>query len=112
MQKIKDLKVGDTVVVYSDSKRDDPVEYVVATIGRTKITACHPEFERCKKTFTKENGYGEYGFYLFPGNMEEYLVFAEEKELTRRFRQEFSSMYSLHLTKDQIDRIKNILNEK
>ena len=111
MKKFNELKKGDTVVVYSDNKRDEPVEYVVATIGHKKITACHPEYDRFKKSFFKENGYGEYGFYLFPGNMEEYLVFAEDKELTRKFRQEFSSMYSLHLTKDQIERIRNIINE-
>lgn len=111
MKKFNELKKGDTVVVYSDSKRDDPVEYVVTTIGSTKITACHPEYERCKKSFNKEHGYGDYGFYLFPGNMEEYLVFAEEKELTKEFRKDISSMYHLHLTKGQIERIRNIINE-
>ena len=111
MKKLKDLKIGDTVVVWSDDRRNKPVENIVHKVGRTKLHVKHPIYPQVRQ-FNIETAGGEYGYYVFPGNMEEYLIFAEDKELTRKFRQEFSSMYSLHLTKDQIDRIKNILNEE
>lgn len=111
MRKIKDLKVGETVVIWSDDRRHEPVENIVHKVGRTKLHTKHPIYPQVRQ-FNIETACGEYGYNVFPGNMEEYLIFAEDKELTRKFRQEFSSMYSLHLTKDQIDRIKNILNEE
>lgn len=110
MRKIKDLKVGDTVVVYQENSRYDPVEKIVEKVGRTKLHVKHSNYSQIQK-FSIEYGSSDYGFCVFPGNMEEYKVFVEEKELTRKFRQEFSTMYRLHLTADQIDRIKKILNE-
>jgi hypothetical protein len=110
MRKIKDLKVGDTVVVYQENSRYDPVEKIVEKVGRTKLHVKHSNYSQIQK-FSIEYGSSDYGFCVFPGNMEEYKVFVEEKELTRKFRQEFGTMYRLHLTADQIDRIKKILNE-
>lgn len=110
MRKIKDLKVGDTVVVYQENSRYDAVEKIVEKVGRTKLHVKHPNYPQIQQ-FSIEFGSSEYGTYVFPGNMEEYKVFVEEKELTRKFRQEFGTMYRLHLTADQIDRIRKILNE-
>lgn len=112
MKKIKDLKVGDAVVVYQEyNERYTPNQREVVKIGRTKI---HVKCQYSNKTeaYSIETGCGEYDYRIYPGNMEEFLVFKEEKTMWKGLRQDIATMYNKHLTKDQMERIINILNEE
>ena len=110
--KFSDLKVGDIVVQHEpNNKRTKPYECVVTKIG-SKFIHIDTGYGRLEK-FSREHGYGEYGMEIYPGNMSEYKEWKETgeewcnlvNELYRKSgRKNFPS-------RDQIERIKDILRE-
>lgn len=77
--KIKSLKVGDTVVEYQHlDKRREPVESKVQKIGRTYL--------HVGTTFTTKydfNGHADYGWDLFPGNLKGFNKWQESQKMAR-----------------------------
>lgn len=72
IDKMKNLKIGSTVVIYGEyDMRNKPYETTVTKIGNKYIHTGRSKFEL--------NGYGEYGWYLFPGSMEEFNYYREIK---------------------------------
>lgn len=75
VDKFKDLKKGDTVVVYNSlDTRITPFETSITIIGEEWIAVINSDKFDCM-------GYGEYGWSLFPGNMEEYNQWVETKAI-------------------------------
>lgn len=116
MEKIEDkfekINVGDVVVKHEpNSKRFTPKECVVTKVGN-KFIHVDTGYGRLEKFF-KDNGYGEYGQEIYPGNMSEYT---EWKETGEDWRNLVNELYRKNGRKnfpsrDQIERIKNILKE-
>jgi hypothetical protein len=110
-EKISLLKKGDSVVIYSNDKRWSAQYYgeerVISSVGKDNIYV-KDEYEHRYK-FDK-NGYGDYGTYLFPGTkdeLSEYRKFLDYKSsVWKRLETEYS-----YLTKEQIDKIVEILNK-
>lgn len=107
-EKIKELKIGDIVTIYNKySKHKSPEEYIVDSIGKIYIHVKHPKYpSRQKLKFDKENGYGEYGMYLFPSDLKgfnEYNSFDRIK-LSDIFN---SKLYDLSL--EELNQILTIL---
>ena len=65
MKKLKDLKIGETVVIWSDDRRHEPVENIVHKVGRTKLHTKHPIYPQVRQ-FNIETACGEYGYKVFP----------------------------------------------
>ena len=107
VDKVKDLKKGDTVVVYSDyDKRVSPFEEIVKAIGKKQITTginCHnSKFDLM--------GYGSYGWNLFPGNMEEYNEWVETKEIAKKIYNYLSSKI-YRLSREELAIIEKMISE-
>lgn len=109
--KFKDLKVGDTVVIFSDSSRYSPVERKVVKIGREYIHVESYYGTNNTSKFNLMTGSGEYGFHICCGTLNDYEIWKEENELWGKLRKRISNSYGMHLTKDQINRIEHILDE-
>ena len=107
VDKIKDLKKGDTVVIYNDiEKRVSPFEEIVKSIGKKQITTginCHNSKFDCM-------GYGNYGWSLFPGNMEEYNQWVETKEIARNIYNDLSSKI-YRLSREELAIIEKMISE-
>lgn len=105
--KLKLLKVGDTVVLHENySERTKPRECTVTKIGRQYIYIDYPNDK-----FSIEHGYGNYGMYIFPGNTKEY----EEEKYTIKLRRELSSEFDKKyrdLTREEVVSIMNIIKEE
>lgn len=118
MKDIKELKVGDIVVEYiPNDNRWKPKESTVTKIGK-KYFYVNAGYGRDVK-YDINYGYGEYGMQVFPGTLEELNTFEEENQLLRDLINDlnhFSGVgllkYQQHLTKNQIEEIRNILNKK
>ena len=104
VDKIKDLKKGDTVVVYNDiDKRNPPFETPIKSIGKKWITDIHSnKFDTM--------GYGSYGWNLFPGNMEEYNQWVETKEIARNIYNDLNSKI-YRLSREELAIIEKIISE-
>ena len=114
MKKFDDLKVGDVVVRHiPNDKRTKPMECLISKVGRQYVYVL-TGYSEIK--YNKENGYGEYGWEIFPGTLEEYNTWTEENLLFREFLNKLNkynhSFRKNHLTKNQIERIQEILNEE
>ena len=115
MRKFNELTVGDVVVEYiPNDRRNTPREVTVSKIGK-KYFYINIGYSSDKK-YPIETGYGEYGYQIFPGTLEEFKTWEEEKEMIWELSKEIEkyrndNVRGKHLTKDQIDRIKKILNE-
>ena len=114
MKKFDDLKAGDVVVRHiPNDKRIEPKECLISKIGRKYIFITNGYAET---KYDKENGNGEYGWEIFPGTLEEYNTWTEENLLFREFLNKLNkynhSFRKNHLTKNQIERIQEILNEE
>ena len=116
MKKIEDmfaeLKEGDIVVKHEpNNKRATPKECVVTKVGN-KFIHIDTGYGRIEK-YSKDNGYGEYGQEVYPGNMSEYTEWketgAEWRELVSELNKK--SGRKNFPSRDQIERIKNILRE-
>ena len=102
--KIKDLKKGDTVVIYNDlDKRTHPFETTIKSIGKKWITDINSnKFDLV--------GYGDYGWNLFPGNMEEYNQWIETKKIARNIYNDLSSKI-YRLSREELAIIEKMINE-
>lgn len=114
MKNLNDLKVGDIVVKHiPNDRRNTPKEVPVIKIGHKYIFVDNRYGET---KFDKTNGYGEYGYEIFPGTLEEYNTWVEEnllfRELLNKLNKYNHSFRQNHLTKNQIERIQEILNEE
>ena len=102
--KIKDLKKGDTVVLYNciDS-RTRPFEIPIKSIGKKWITVINSDkFDPM--------GYGSYGWNLFPGNMEEYNQWVETREIAKNIYNELrGKIYSL--SREELAIIEKMISE-
>ena len=110
MKKFNELVVGDVVVEYiPNDRRHDPREVTVTKIGKKYFyTSCGYGGE---KKYPIENGYGEYGYEIFPDTLEQYQIWKEGVERFRELQISLSSYRKKSITEEQFNRIKNILNE-
>lgn len=107
VDKIKDLKKGDTVVIYSDyDKRVSPFEEIVKSIGKKQITTGI----NCHNSKFDIMGYGSYGWNLFPGNMEEYNYWVETKKIAKNIYNELSSKI-YRLSREELAIIEKMISE-
>ena len=105
--KIKDLKKGDTVVVYSDyDKRVSPFETSIKSIGKKCITTTPNSYAAKYDPM----GNGNYGWNLFPGNMEEYNQWVETKNIAKPIYNDFfSKIY--RLSREELAVIEKMISE-
>ena len=107
-KKFNDLKVGDTVVVYEPySKRFTPKEEKITKIGRQYIFID----DRFTQKYNKETGYGEYGFSIYPGTLEEYNEYLEVKELARDVSK-LIEQNTCNLNRIKLEQIVSIINDE
>ena len=104
VDKIKDLKKGDTVVVYNDlDKRTQPFETPIKSIGKKWITVINSDKFDCM-------GYGSFGWNLFPGNMEEYYQWVETQNIAKNI---YNDLYTkiYHLSREELAIIEKMISE-
>ena len=104
--KIKELNVGDTVVVYNWLCRNDYNKPDTTTIIKNGNKYLHTK--NGYKFDTK--GVGEYGRRLFPGNMYEFIYWEETKTLTK----ELITSLEKHigdLTREELSQIEKIISK-
>ena len=105
--KIKDLKKGDIVVLYNCiDHRTRPFEIPIKSIGKKCITtvgnSCAAKFDPM--------GNGNYGWKLFPGNMEEYNYWTETKNIAKNIYNDlFSKIY--RLSREELAIIEKMISE-
>ena len=104
VDKIKDLKKGDTVVIYNDlDKRTQPFETPIKSIGKKWITVINSDkFDLM--------GYGNYGWSLFPGNMEEYNQWEETQKIAKNI---YNDLYTkiYRLSREELAIIEKMISE-
>jgi hypothetical protein len=102
--KIKDLKKGDTVVLYNcfDS-RTRAFETPIKSIVKKWITVINSDkFD--------PTGNGSYGWKLFPGKMEEYNQWVETKNIAKNIYNDlFSKIY--RLSREELAIIEKMISE-
>lgn len=102
--KIKDLKKGDTVVLYNHiDSRTQPFEIPIKSIGKKWVTVINSDkFDPM--------GNGDYGWTLFPGNMEEYNYWMETKEIAKNIYNDlFRKIY--RLSREELAIIEKMISE-
>ena len=115
MKKFNELTVGDIVVEYiPNDRRNTPREVTVSKIGK-KYFYINVGYGSDNK-YPIETGYGEYGYQIFPCTLEEFKTWKGEKEMIWELSKEIEkcrnyNVHGKHLTKNQIERIRNIINE-
>ena len=104
VDKIKDLKKGDTVVIYNGlDNRTQPFETPIKSIGKKWITVINSDkFDPM--------GYGSYGWNLFPGNMEEYNYWVETKNIAKNIYNELSGKI-YRLSREELAVIEKMISE-
>ena len=104
VDKIKDLKKGDTVVVYNDiDTRTRPFELPIKSVGKKWITVLNSDkFDRM--------GYGSYGWSLFPGNMEEFNQWVETRNIAKNIYNELGSKI-YQLSREELAIIEKMISE-
>lgn len=106
VDKIKDLKKGDTVVVYNEfDTRTNPFENTVKSIGKKWVTTFGADSS--KFDF---RGYGDYGWSLFPGNMEEYNYWVETKEIAKNIYSDLCNKI-YRLSREELAIIEKMISE-
>lgn len=105
-EKYADLKVGDTVVRHMEnSNREKPTEFKITKIGKKYIHIDAPYYDK----FNRERGYGEFGYYIFPGTLPEYLAWKETQARAREIAH--SLIYTIYqLTSKELDIIESVMN--
>jgi hypothetical protein len=107
-KKFNELKVGDTVVLYEIySKRFTPREEKVTKIGRQYIFID----DRFTQKYNKETGYGEYGFSIYPGTLEEYNEYVEVQQMAYNVSKLIVTNTS-NLNRNKLEQIINIINDE
>lgn len=105
-EKYADLKVGDTVVRHMEnSNREKPTEFKITKIGKKYIHIDAPFYEK----YNRERGYGEFGYYIFPGTLAEYLAWKETQERAREISHRLTSTI-YQLTSKELDIIESVMN--
>lgn len=102
--KIKDLKKGDTVVLYNSfDNRTHPFEIPIKSIGKKWITVTNSDkFDPM--------GNGNYGWNLFPGNMEEYNYWVETNKIAKNIYNDlFRKIY--RLSREELAIIEKMISE-
>lgn len=116
MKKFNELTVGDIVVEHiPNDRRNTPREATVSKIGK-KYFYINVGYGK-DHNYPIETGYGEYGYQIFPGTLKEFKTWNEEKEMIWELSNEIEkcriyNIHGKHLTKNQIERIREILNEE
>ena len=107
-KKVKDLQLGDAIVVYEKySNRFTPIEGKVIKVGRQYLhVSCGSKWNEYK--FNKESGFGDYGRYLFPGTLEEYKEIVEVEQYTREVIKYIESNKET-FTREDLDKVMSIL---
>lgn len=107
-KKFNDIKVGDTVVLYQPySQRFTPKEEKITKIGRQYIFID----DRFTQKYNKETGYGEYGFSIYPGTLEEYNEYVEVQKLARDVSK-LIEQNSRNLNRIKLEQIISIINDE
>ena len=107
-KQFNNLKVGDTVVLYEPySQRFTPKEEKITKIGRQYIFID----DRFTQKYNKETGYGEYGFSIYPGTLEEYNEYLEVKELARDVSK-LIEQNTCNLNRIKLEQIVSIINDE
>lgn len=102
--KIKDLKKGDTVVVYNEfDTRTEPFEIPIKSVGKKWITVINSEKFDCM-------GYGSYGWALFPGTMEEYNEWVETKKIAKNIYNDLCDKI-YRLSREELAIIEKMISE-
>ena len=105
-EKYADLKVGDTVVRHMEnSNRVNPTEFKITKIGKKYIHIDAPFYEK----FNRERGYGEFGYYIFPGTLTEYLAWKETQARAREISYRLTNTI-YQLTSKELDIIESVIN--
>ena len=106
VDKIKDLKKGDTVVIYNDlDTRTKPFENTVNSIGKKWITTLGGYSNKFDLM-----GYGSFGWNLFPGNMEEYNEWVETKNIAKKIYYDLNSKI-YRLSREELATIEKMISE-
>lgn len=104
VDKIKDLKKGDTVVLFNPlDTRTNPFEIPIKSIGKKWITVINSDKFDCM-------GYGSYGWHLFPGNMEEYNYWVETNKIAKNIYNELSGKI-YQLSREELAIIEKMISE-
>ena len=107
-KKFNELKVGDTVVLYEPySRRFTPKEEKITKIGRQYIFID----DRFTRKYNKENGYGEYGFNIYPGTLEEYNEYVEVQKLAHVVSK-LIEQNACNLNRIKLEQIVSIINDE
>ena len=107
-KKVKDLQVGDAIVVYEKySNRFTPIEGEVIKVGRQYLhVSCGSKWNEYK--FNKESGFGDYGRYLFPGTLEEYKEMVEVEQYVREVIKYIENNKET-FSREELDKVMSIL---
>lgn len=104
VDKIKDLKKGDTVVLFTPfDTRTNPFEIPIKSIGKKWITVINSD----KFDFM---GFGSHGWNLFPGNMEEYNEWIETNKIAKNIYNELSKKI-YQLSREELAIIEKMISE-
>ena len=107
-KKFNNLKVVDTLLLYEPySKRFTPKEEKITKIGRQYIFID----DRFTRKYNKETGYGEYGFSIYPGTLEEYNEHIEVQKLARDVSK-LIEYNSCNLNRIKLEKIISIINDE
>jgi hypothetical protein len=107
-KKLKNLKVGDTVVIYENySNRTLPHETVIEKVGKKFVYTKNGYINK----FSIENGHGECGMVMYPGTLEEYNDSIENNKLAQEAKKLFDKECN-YLTKSELLEIINILKDE
>ena len=105
--KIKDLKKGDTVVLYNDI--DHRVRPFVETVKSNTKKGVTTNVNQYNSRFDPM-GNGNYGWQLFPGNMEEYNQWVETKNIAKNIYNDlFRKIY--RLSREELAIIEKMISE-
>lgn len=106
VDKMNDLKKGDTVVIYNDiDTRTTPFENTVKSIGKKWITTFGADSNKFDLM-----GYGSYGWNLFPGNMEKYNEWVETKKIAKNIYNDLCSKI-YRLSREELAIIEKMISE-
>jgi len=107
VDKMKDLKKGDTVVIYNDlDKRVGPFVETIKSITKKGITTTVNQYNSRFDLM----GYGNYGWNLFPGNMEEYNQWVETKNIAKNIYNDLCSKI-YRLSREELAIIEKMISE-
>lgn len=106
VDKFISLKKGDTVVIYNPiDTRTKPFEKTVKSIGKKWITTFGVDSNKFDPM-----GHGEYGWKLYPGNMEEYNQWVETKEIAKNIYDDLKTKI-YRLSREELAIIEKMISE-